>query len=189
MLTTVLLFLILALLVWLVILQLGLFGSGAAGGIEQLAREIRRELAGLRSDNLQNFHRLKGDIEDLFDDRMREESGLLEQGLERARLSAIESRPSVQNAKRAVMQGSPAIRDMLESEAERAEAVLKEPGSTLLKRQLVLFSDDSGLCEAGCPEPVSPEPVEYLSVPAADFDPDSDPPYDPDEIAGQGEGR
>lgn len=193
MLITVLLFLILVLLVFLVVLQLGVLRSGAISKIDQLAREMRRELAGQRSDNLQNFHRLKGELEDLFDDRLREERGLLKQGLEWAGFPAIDdNRSSEKSADRAVMHRDAAFQDVGDSTARRSADLPEDGKAMLCTSQLALFPADSDLseagdCETGSPEQGTPqtEPVEYLSVPAADFDPDSDPPFDPDEIDGQ----
>ncbi len=180
MLTTLLLSVILILLVLLIVMHVTGWPESSRHEPDQFGREFRREIAGLRAESAQILHSVKNELESLFSDGIDEKHDLLIKRIE-ASIALMQTTPSGVR-KRISRKNSDEgrIDDPLPE-----DCVTGEPGQRstagnplLFERQFMLFPDDeANVCPAV--GDVS-EAEEYISVPAADFDMDLDPPYDPD---------
>lgn len=192
MLNVFLLVFIVALLVLLIFMQATGWPNSRSNDAEQLRRELLRELAGQRAESARSLHELKVELESLSGDGSGGKTGMLLKRVEEA-VTLLQSIPV------GVRKGNPKKnRDECRDEAPdseeggEAECERQAPGRNplLLQRQYVLFPFDEpeGISPA-TPSADVPETGEYLSVPAADFDPDLDPPYDPDAMPDSGSQR
>jgi len=185
---TVLLSLILLLLaVQLVLHFTGRF-PGAGLDIERLSMAFRRELAGQRAEILQHLHSLKSDVDALSRECAGENHDVLLNQVEY--MIALLENSQLTTRRRGpkkVTQDDPVA--VLQSETEEMEEIFRcgVAGKSLLrKRQIALFPAEDLAEDSVKGFQETPDTVEFESVPAADFDPDIDPPYDPDALAGQG---
>jgi hypothetical protein len=158
-------------------------------------REIRRELAELRAEMVRSLRAIQIGLDELsHDDVLHALSGITER-LER--LTAIhqpvlsqgrgeKGAQEKRSALLAAMEPS-GQRELSGSHAagdERAGSGM--PGD---KRQLSLFHETSGKRSGELPETEPEEEVvEYIRVPGASFDPDLDPPFDPDAATPHADG-
>lgn len=183
MLTTVLFSLILFLLAIQLVLHFSGWPSGSGPDIERLSQELRRELAGQRAEILQHLHILKGELDALSRDRAVQNHDILLNQVER--MIALFENNLLTTRKKSPKKGTPdeAVAT-LQSDADEAEEIVRcvVAGTPLLhNRQIALFPVDETLENPDCSgEPE--ERMEFVPVPAADFDPDLDPPYDPDAV-------
>ncbi|MCF8382761.1 MAG: hypothetical protein K9G39_04080 [Chlorobium sp.] len=187
MLNLLLLFLIVVLLVLVIVMQATGWPAVRPNDADRLRRELLRELAGQRAESARGLHELKVELESLLRDGADEKAVLLLNRVEQAitLLHAIAAGARKRNLKQGTDEWRGEGSDPEEGGYGQTERVVAGRNPLLFQRQFALFSPDESSGIAACiPSADRSDAVEYLSVPAADFDPDLDPPYDPDVQAG-----
>lgn len=188
MLNMLLLLLIVLLLLLLILMQATGWPSGRRNDSEQLRRELLRELAGQRAESARNLHEVKVELESLFREGADDEkSALLLNRIEQAIMQLQATAAGTRKKKPKKSTDEYRFETPCPEEGEEGERLSGVKNPLLFQRQYALFPFDAP--EGAAVSVDASETEEYLSVPAADFDPDLDPPYDPDAQAGSGEPR
>ncbi len=184
MLTTLLLFVILILLVLLIVMHVTGWPERSRHEPDQFGIEFRREMAGLRAESVQILHGVKNELESLLSDGIDEKIDLLIKRIDSS-IAVMQTIPSGirrRNPKKSCDEGltdDPLPENSVAVETGRSSTA----GNPILyERQFMLFPDDEASVCATVRDVSDAE--EYISVPAADFDIDLDPPYDPDAQGG-----
>ncbi|MEE9905673.1 MAG: hypothetical protein K4305_09665 [Chlorobium sp.] len=181
MLTTILLLLAVILLIIVIVLQVTGWPEGGRHEPDATGKELRRDLAELRAEMMRHLHAIRGDIEDM-NNPGRTISGLVEQT---ERITALLQQQTAYNRrgqKRKFDSDAAADAHIASCESCMEETVPSERETKYAVRhvrQLTLFPAATVGSEADAATE-SGDSSEFISVPAADIDPDLDPPYDPD---------
>ncbi|MCF8216597.1 MAG: hypothetical protein K9I59_07245 [Chlorobium sp.] len=181
MLTTIMLFVLFLLLIGLIAMHLTGWPSGCHNQEDTAGKELRRDLAELRAETLGRLHTIQRSIDELVRNDAGKMISILVQDIERA---VAFQRAQQQSNQQAVIRNSRKRRGSTDLSGEiyamrddlcHEESVSSPKQADLVGRQLTLFPDTVSEDPAE-----SVDTTEYISVPAADFDSDVDPPYDPD---------
>lgn len=187
MLTTILLFLVVILLVILISMQVSGWPAGRREKADATGRELHRDLAELRAEIMHSLHAIHGEIADLVPkDALKTISGLSRQ-LETVMMQQ-QQEGSRKIQKRSPRMDTSAVIHVSAEDRGEEEPVSSSRERLFDERQLTLFPA-AKVDDVNCVETESTEKIEFISIPAADFDPDLDPPYDPDADAGNSSGR
>jgi len=176
-LTTILLLFVVILLIILIVLLVNGWPTGRRHEPTAIGKEFRQDLAQLRGEMLQHLDAIRGDIEHR-NDSDRTISALFEQ-TERI-MAMLQQQTGYKRIQKRKSERDAAVdAHIATGDSSMEETVATERETMYYARQLTLFPAEI-LGNEDDKDTGSEDSSEFISVPAADFDPDLDPPYDPD---------